>query len=89
MRSCGQDVYSQGTRNWITCVFVSTGGKQTTRVTQQPAYNPQFIHNVLPNSSPMFSTEDSCSITSVLARLIHVIHSTYNYPYKLKKGKSI
>lgn len=87
MRSCGQDVYSQGTRGWITCVFVSTGSEQTRRVSLQPAHNPQFIHSVLPNSSPMFSTEDSYSFTSVLTRLIHVIHSTYNYSHELKKGK--
>ena len=87
MPSCGQDVYSQGTRSWITCVFVSTGGEQTTQATLRPAYNLQFIHSVLPNSSPMFSTEDSYSFTSVLTRLIHVIHSTYNYSHELKKGK--
>jgi hypothetical protein len=89
IQSCGQDVYSQRIDTRITCVFISTVGLDHAQSIALHGYNLRIVHTFIPRLSAHFSTSKALSFTSVMSRLIHDFHSTYNYFNQIKKGKRI
>lgn len=84
---CGQIVYSGWKSWWIACVSLSTASQSSIDILLGTVGNLTIIHTFIRRFYRQLSTPLVAAFLSVSDRVFPIIHTTYYYLHKLKKGK--